>query len=280
MSRSRRSARASVIGLLLAACQGVSAPSPSAIGPNGTTEQTLSPSTAPSLPTPSSTPTGGPPSVLVPPSDSYVAGLVYTCGGADFPIEVLEGPPDAHRSHDPPAKLLNGLLGLLPNERWWLVNRTATLAEYVGEPEPGDYWFVYTELVDGQWRAGPYGDCQMRAVVEDAVVDTWWIPSARWPDPGDATLQITIRDECPETVGGRMLDPIIRYGTDAILIVIPTRPPGPPRPHCGFTSDREQLARVSLQLDEPVGARALLDGESWPARDAHSRSEPLIWCCG
>ena len=120
----------------------------------------------------------------------------------------------------------------------------------------------------------------MRAVVEDAVVDTWWITPARWPDPGDDTLQITIRDECPETVGDRMLDPIVRYGTDAILIVIPTTSPGPPRPLGGLTSDREQLASVSLQLDEPVGARALLDGATWPARDAHNRSEPLIWCCG
>ena len=73
-----------------------------------------------------------------------------------------------------------------------------------------------------------------------------------------------------------MLDPIVRYGTDDIVIVLPAAPGG----DCGQPEGDEQLVRVTITLDEPVGDRALRDGETLPMRDAHDATDPIVWCCG
>jgi hypothetical protein len=165
-------------------------------------------------------------------------------------------------------------------DSWWLINRTASSAEYIGLG--GDFGFVYldADLYQGAWRGAHFGDCQARAVVPDATVVTWWIRKDSWPAAGDRTLHLTVRDECPGTVGDRLRAPIVRSDAHSIVVLLATETLPLPHPHCGITTDLQQLAKVTITLDEPVGDRDLFDGESWPLRSAHTRSDPIVWCCG
>lgn len=255
---------------------------------------TQTPSAAPSATPPVAVSTSGPtltatstspsattlpaPTVFVPESDAFTAGLTYTCGGADFPIEVLEAPGDDHLSTDPPARYVRSAAFVPQVTEWWLIDRTSVLAEYVGRYDADSYEYFRVEFDGDIWLMSGYGDCRVRAEVPDETVIGWWIPEARWPEPGDRELRVTVRAECPETVAERLAEPIIRYGPEAIVIILAAEPLGRPHPHCGDGSD--QLARVTLRLDDAVGNRSLWDGREWPLRDARSQTEPLIFCCG
>lgn len=275
----RHLAAASLLVVGMAACTGGQGVQPT---PQSTTADptsaALASETAPA-PTSVASPSIGPAAtVFIPASDDFLADVRYTCGGADFPLAILDGPGGAEDSEDLPAAVLRGELQLFGTATWWLAHRTPDEAEYIGLNEFGTYWYLLAETSDGGWRARGYGDCQMRASVPNSTVVTWWIPAARWPEPGDDALDITVRDECPDTVEDRMLEPIIRYGPEAIVIILPTEPVGEPHPHCGDGTD--QLRRVTFELDQPVGDRGLFDGASWPVRDAHTKTDPLVYCCG
>ena len=270
--------RFAVAALLLVAACSTGPLEPAATAPTNDVPPT--PSATAAAPTVASTPnltTAPLPTVLVPASADDLAGLRYTCGGASFPIEVFEGPGDAELSDDPPAAVLGPLWPGGPAE-WWLIDRTATAAEYIGLPEGGSYWYVRAELSDGQWRARNYGDCSLRADVRNATLNGWWIAKGSWPAADDRTLSITIRDECPHTIAGRLRDPIVRYGPRAIVIILTSESLGEPHPHCGDGSD--QLADIALQIDQAVAGRSIFDGSEWPVRDAHKQTERLIFCCG
>ena len=47
-----------------------------------------------------------------------------------------------------------------------------------------------------------------------------------------------------------------------------------------FENADEVYRYMGKMFEEAVGNRALLDGASWPPRDAHTRSDKLLWCCG
>jgi len=211
-------------------------------------------------------------------SANFLAGLRYTCGGADFPIELLDTPQHAELSDDPPAAVLRGNLWLGEVDSWWLIERAESSAEYVGLG--GDFGIVYVlaDIHEGAWRARGYGDCQMRAVVPGATVVTWWIRERSWPSADDRTLDLTVRDGCPKTVGERLLEPIIRWDSESIVIVLPTKTVD--QKSCGLPEPSEQLTQVRISLEEPVGDRELFDGASWPLRNAHTRSDEILWCCG
>ena len=78
----------------------------------------------------------------------------------------------------------------------------------------------------------------------------------------------------------RLRDPIVRESQDSIVIVLAADVVPEPHPHCGLTTDKDQRARITISLDTRVGNRSLFDGSSWPLRDAHKQSDPIIWCCG
>jgi photosystem II stability/assembly factor-like uncharacterized protein len=96
---------------------------------------------------------------------------------------------------------------------------------------------------------------------------TWWIDPAALPlqpgatrIPGFVLEQACASGKSPE---GRVREPVVEYGADAIVVTFtitwspgdqdcPSNPPFP----------------VVVQLDQPLGGRALLDGSSVPPRDA------------
>ena len=276
-----RAAAAFSLSLWIAACAGarpsMSPSAPATPEPAASADATWYPSGLPSAPATDEPPIPTPSPAV---SDNYLAGLRYSCDGADFLIEILDTPQHAELSDDPPAAVLRGPLYLGAVASWWLIERSDTSADYVGVSSDLGLVYLRAEIYKGAWRAVNYGDCQARAVVPDATVVTWWIRKDSWPAADDRTLRLTVRDECPGTVADRLRAPIVRSDAHSIVVVLPTEPLPLPHPHCGISTDLEQLAKVTITLDEPVGDRALFDGESWPLRSAHKRSDPILWCCG
>jgi hypothetical protein len=208
----------------------------------------------------------------VPPTDSpqpgstdLAAGLPYYCGNGEiFQIESLSGPADATEGADPAAGPVRspGLPFGVQATHWWLVYRTATQAEFLGQDPSGNFEYVETEFKSGTWVLRGLGDCQFRYLVRGRDTIAWWIDQANPPKPGDRVLHILGRDLCPTTLGARLAAPVVRYGTDSVLIALTATASNPIA--CGTG----QAAPLTVQLTEPLGARTLVDGSVWPARDA------------
>ena len=283
-SRCRPLAAALTASLLVAGC--------AASGPRATSTPSLSPTNAPSatelapLPTDARPPlpTEAPLSTVspIPPSDSFGAGLLFTCGGPAFPIELLETPPSKHLNPDPAPALIRWPVPTRA-DAWWLIARTETQAEYLGRDAAGRYESARLERgVDGIWNAVGWGGCRFYAVVPGAAymeASGWWIREADWPKAGDRTLRVRVRAWCPRTLADRMLEPIIRYGSDRIIAIVGVRPSTQEPSECGDDPE-DQVGDATIELEEPVGQRMILDAKEWPGRDAHIKTEPMGLCCG
>jgi len=73
------------------------------------------------------------------------------------------------------------------------------------------------------------------------------------------------------TLEGRIAQPIIRYGLDSILIILSATQ----GPATGNVCGSGQIAPLTVPLDEVPGTRSLVDGGTWPARDARVVPLPL-----
>jgi hypothetical protein len=215
-------------------------------------------------------------------SESFGAGLLYACNGgtAAFPIELLETPPSSQLNPDPALALI-GWPAPTTATSWWLIARTETRAEYLGrEPDGRSYELAILEREgEGTWNAVGWGGCGFNAVVpnsENGDALGWWIRPRDWPQPDDRRLHIRVRTWCPATLPDRMLDPVVRYGSDRIMVIVAARPLPQDLSACG----EDQVADATIRLDEPVGDRMVLDGSRWPGRDAHVKTEDMALCCG
>jgi hypothetical protein len=205
------------------------------------------------------------PTVFVPRSAALEAGLLYYCEAYPFPIEVLEGPANALTRDDPAAAVLTSpTLGMTAVKRWWMVYRSETDAEFLGRTESRGFPWVRTAFRDGAWIPWAYGRCRLDAATGALDPVGWWIPADQWPSPSATVLHVRARGYCPGTLADRLALPTIRYGTAAILVLLSARPTAALIDECG----RNQVASLTIHLDEAVGDRALLDGTVWPNRDA------------
>lgn len=273
--------------LLLVACAGPRPTASSTPEPSPIESASPTPATSPTAaePTPSPEPTELPLSTVapIPSSGIFGAGLLYGCDGGGlpaFPIELLETPPSSELNPDPTPILI---AWPVPTTAigWWLIARTQTRADYVGRDAEGRFYesAILERDKDGVWKAAGWGGCSFYARVpgvEGADVLGWWIRERDWPQPGDRTLHIRVRTWCPQTLPERMLEPIVRYAPDRIIAIVGARPLTQEPRTCGET----QIADATIELDEPVGDRLILDAREWPGRDAHIRTEEMLLCCG
>jgi len=209
-----------------------------------------------------------------PVSTDLAAGLPYYCGNGEiFQIDTLSGPANATEGTDPAAAPVPSLalrFGLQATH-WWLVYRADAEAEFLGRAPSGTYEYVETELKNGTWGFKGLGDCQLQYLVRDRATIAWWIDPANPPTPGDRELHVLGRDSCPPTLGARLAAPVVRYGTDSILIVLTATA----SPSTGTACGSAQGAPLTVRLTEPIGARTLVDGSVWPGRDARIVPPPL-----
>jgi hypothetical protein len=206
---------------------------------------------------------------------------MYTCvdGTPAFPIELFETPPSGDLNPDPTPALIRWPVPTTATE-WWLLARTDTHAEFVGRDAEGGFYESATleRDNDGNWNAVGWGGCGFYAVVAGDAQNVlgWWIRERDWPQPNDRTLHIRVRTWCPGTLADRILDPIVRYGSDRIIAIVAARPLQQEPSSCGL----DQVADATIELDEPVGDRLILDAGRWPGRDAHVKTEEMAICCG
>jgi hypothetical protein len=159
-----------------------------------------------------------------------------------------------------------------PRNGWRRVFQSDRAVLFVA-PGQADRQWVMVRLARGAtgWEEDGYAECHMELALPEGVGRaTWWLdPDAPSPGPEATELSaIIVEQSCAsgQPPVGRVLAPAIVYGTDAITITIAVRQdPGdcPMNPEFPLT----------IQLAEPLGDRALLDGSVFPPRDA-SRPPP------
>lgn len=220
---------------------------------------------------PSGAPASGSPSGAVEP--------LLSCGGEyDFSPSLLEGPAAAEADPDPAAAALRGFLAqardpaIYPRQGWVRVLSRPDRAVFLA-PGPRETPWLMVVAVPGtvEWQVDSFGACQLGlALPEDVLAGEWWLdPAFPAPQPDDVTVRAIVRERAcasGRSPVGRVLDPIVVYGREEIQVTIPIRR----RPGPNDCAGDVNIAYL-IELDEPIGDRALLDAGVLPPRDARSR---------
>lgn len=103
--------------------------------------------------------------------------------------------------------------------------------------------------------------------IADVGVASWWVDPASGALSAETTVvpALLIERACAsgQSPDGRVLEPVIEYGVDAVVVTISvTRRVG------GQDCPGNPEFPLTITLREPLGERALLDGGSTPPRDA------------
>lgn len=208
-----------------------------------------------------------------------------SCGGPGFPIGLLDGPGRAETFDDPAALALRVHLASsgadvawLPESGWREVARTDTEVAYVAEsaPETDPPYVTVTVIRAGDgWRVAGWGQCRLQA----AVAPDLGLASFRVaPDVGlrpeltEIPVLVTERAcNSGQDARGRIVEPRIVLGDDAVVVVFAVRPREGDH-DCPGNPETPYL----LVLPEPLGDRTLLDGSELPPRDATACAEAGI----
>ena len=228
-------------------------------------------------------------------------GLPYACASAPFDVRIFSTHPAAESSSDP---AVNGLRKAqmfdptLPRSGWWLTARSANEAEFAARNAGGALWYVRVEPGDGSWDVPSWGGCGPGLRIAGVSTLTWTLdPDSPPPEPDTRVIRVVVRESCvPQPLAGRLEPPIIRSTPDIVLVAFTAGPAGPNgglpegQPVARVTlaaAGADSLARalhdiclgetpaiVEVDLGEPLGDRLLVDGSSWPGRDARQPLEP------
>lgn len=161
-------------------------------------------------------------------------------------------------------------------DRWTLVDQVGSIAylliwmkdtaETRALDSPPIIAATYERSADGTWSFAGTGGCEPQRYFDDGLLPASW--SLRTVPSSDATsVDIGVSsDECSsgQSAAGRLTEPMVEYHADAVVIttrVVPL-PPG------GYTCPGSPSAPMTVQLDEPLGDRQLLDGRWYPPQSA------------
>lgn len=200
-----------------------------------------------------------------------------SCGGAGFPAALLDESGNAETLSDPAAEALRRHLGQpgpdfawLPDAGWREVVRTDSQVVYLADAEPGGdspYAEVTVQREGDRWSVGGWGQCRLQADVgPDLGLATFRVDPAAVLDPAEAEIPVLVTEQACNSGGnalGRIVDPIIVLGNDAITVIFAVRPRGG-----GQDCQGNPETPYRLTLPEPLGERALLDSSAVPPRDA------------
>ncbi len=257
---------AMVAAAALAACASTPSPVPTGSGPTAAPDPqlTLPPNGSSASPAPS---LGLPEESALPPG---LAGML-TCGdiAPTFPAEALRQPATAELAADPASIALRRYVTVeappemqMPRSGWREVARSPTAVTFVAPIADG--WRVATMAPgpDG-WAFSEGGECHLRVTLPDGVsFATWRLDPAHPSDASSTEIRVLGTEQAcangkpPE---GRVLAPVLLATDEAVTITLIVRQvPGgadcPGNPEFPF----------SVTLDEPLGARHLFDGSTFP----------------
>ena len=201
--------------------------------------------------------------------------LRYACGRFPFGPEILaRGPGTAELDPNPAAAALRTHLArsepdvdFLPDSGWILAGMDGSGAEFVTVGGDLGMKTVTVENGPGGWAVTGWGDCQPRIVLAEGLGPAeWWFDLAK-PLPGPETqvfdaLVTEMSCASGRTADGRIVGPAIIATEEVVLVMFAVRPlPG------AQNCPSNPSTRVTVDLGEPLGERALLDGGRLPPGD-------------
>jgi len=208
------------------------------------------------------------------PSNDPLA-LRYTCGRFNFGPEILgQGPGNAERDPNPAAEALRMHLAMpgpendfLPDTGWMLVGIDAQGAEFVAIEGDLEMMMVSVENGPAGWKVGGWGGCQPRIVLAQGLGPAEWHFDSAAAVPGPETqvfdaLVTEMNCASGRPADGRIVGPEVVASEGVVLVMFAVRPlPG------GQNCPSNPSTRVTIDLGEPLGDRALLDGGRLPPGD-------------
>lgn len=197
-----------------------------------------------------------------------------TCGGPPgFDPALLDGPGGVERGEDPTAAALRAAVeggdsDILPETGWIEVTRTDEIVRYLAHGGDGPGLAIVTiRQRDGQWLPDASGRCDLRPEVRDGLNLAQFRVAPHEQLTEDTTeldvLVLEMACTSGEDAQGRIVEPTIVDGSDALTVVFATVPQDGAA-DCEITPETPFV----LQLPEPLGDRTLLDGAEIPPRDA------------
>lgn len=160
-------------------------------------------------------------------------------------------------------------------DHWTLLGREGSTAELLIWLVPGAEGanisgngmvaVTYEQATDGTWSFRSSGGCEPQRVFHDGLDPaTWALPGAA-PGPEATSVSILVTEmgcASGQSSEGRVAEPIVEYTDDAVLITTRVEPPVGDFFNCMGNPATE----VTVELDEPLGDRDVLDGMWFPAR--------------
>jgi hypothetical protein len=199
--------------------------------------------------------------------------VLYTCGHVPFDPNTLEGPGDLEHSESALGAALRDLLaspeGNIGDGGWRVVARTKRSVQVAAPAPEGDIPYVnaFFRRSDGRWEASGWGDCLPMAVVGERNPALWELEI----EPGSGATQLHLLVKERDCTSGRELTEDntraeVEYAEDAIVILMSADPLKKGNYNCIGNVP----APITVELEEPVGDRRLVDAGSYPPtrRDA------------
>lgn len=200
-----------------------------------------------------------------------------SCGSSlTFSADALLGGPGAETADHPAAEALRDLIAdtplpdsdsPLPEQDGWLVvvlSRESALFLLPAAPDQ-DHAYDYAEfhLGDTGWEYVRAGQCDVKPWFDGLETARWELAPAEQPGPESRTVAVLVSEQtCPngESPKGPIEQAAVTYRDDSVTVVLGNRTPSGPQIGCGPLVP----ADFSVELNEPLGYRQLLDGYIFP----------------
>lgn len=197
-------------------------------------------------------------------ADAPSSELRYGCGGGTFtPADIEEGPRSSEEILEALHELRQTMDGaMLPEDGWTVVSQEDSVTTLLA-PQDGRFGFASAsfEKKGGAWAPAGWGDCTPRLALLGKSVLRWAFTEDSHPPEPDATelSLLVIEVECSS---GRQLEgliePDVTYREDRVEVVLTA--PGGIGGNCIGTAPTD----YTLELDEPVGEREVVDLSVYP----------------
>lgn len=202
-----------------------------------------------------------------------------TCGGPlTFSAAALLADPGAEMADHPAAEGLRTLLAwdeVLPTRDGWqlvVLSEESALFVLPATPEEGPqtWWSAELKHADSGWEYVRSGQCHVKPWFEGLETARWELDPAEPLGPESRTMAVLVLEQtCPtgESPKGPIEQAAVTYLEDSVIVILGNRTPPGPHIGCGPLAP----ADFSVELNEPLGDRQLLDGYVFPPEP---RAEP------